>query len=60
MQGPVIGLFVGLLLGLAFLIGGFGEMLIVALFGAIGYFATKVVRGELDLGQYLGSGPGGR
>ena len=53
MQPPVVGLFVGLLLGLALVIEGFGEMLIVALFGLIGYVVMKVALGELDLSEYL-------
>lgn len=54
MQGPVVGLFVGLLLGLAVIIEGFGAMLLVGLFGLIGYLVMKVVRGELDVNEYLG------
>lgn len=54
MQAPIVGLFVGLILGLALIIDGFAEMLLVALFGLIGYIVAKVARGELDLGQYLG------
>lgn len=54
MQAPIVGLFVGLILGLALIIDGFAEMLLVALFGLIGYVVAKVARGELDLGQYLG------
>jgi hypothetical protein len=38
----------GLLLGLALVFGSFGEMLIVALFGAIGYVIAKILNGELD------------
>lgn len=59
MRPTVTGLFVGLLLGLALVLEGFGDMLIVALFGAIGYVVMKVVEGELDLTRYLGS-PGRR
>ena len=54
MQQPtVVGLFVGLILGLALVLEGFGEMLIVAFFGALGFFAMKVVEGEIDLTEYL-------
>lgn len=31
----------------------FGDMLIVALLGAIGYLLMKVVEGEIDLGDLL-------
>jgi hypothetical protein len=48
------GLLTGLLLGLALILEGFGEMLIVALCGAIGYVVVKVLEGELDLSQFVG------
>ncbi len=56
MQPPVVGLFTGLILGLALVLEGFGEMLIVAFVGALGYLVMKVVQGELDLTQYLSGG----
>jgi hypothetical protein len=43
----------GLLLGLALVFGSFGEMLIVALFGAIGYVIAKILNGELDVQGWL-------
>jgi amino acid transporter len=48
-RATVVGLFTGLLLGLALVLGSFGDMLIVALFGAIGVVVVKVLEGELDL-----------
>ena len=54
MQPSVVGLFVGLLLGLALAFDGFGSMLIVAFCGAVGYVVMKVVQGEIDLTPYLG------
>ncbi len=54
MQPTIVGLFVGLLLGLALAFGGFGSMLIVAFCGAVGYVVMKVVQGEIDLTPYLG------
>ena len=54
MQPSVVGLFVGLILGLALAFEGFGAMLIVAFCGAVGYIVMKVVEGEIDLTQYLG------
>ena len=39
----------GLLLGIAVVFGSFGDMLVVALFGAIGYGIAKVLDGTLDL-----------
>ncbi len=44
---------VGLLLGIVFVFDGFGDMLIVALFGAIGYGVAKVIDGDLDLNELL-------
>ena len=43
----------GLLLGLALVFGSFGEMLIVALLGAIGYVIGKIIDGELDVQGWL-------
>jgi hypothetical protein len=48
-----IGIVVGLALGLALAFGNFGDMLIVALFAAIGFVVAKVLEGELDLSPYL-------
>ena len=55
-----MGIIVGLVLGLAFVLGNFGDMLIVALFAAIGYVVAKVVDGDLDLSQYVSSRRSGR
>ena len=38
----------GLVLGVTVVFRSFGEMLIVALFGAIGYVVAKVVNGDID------------
>jgi len=43
----------GLILGLALVFGSFGDMLIVALLGAIGYGAAKILDGELDVQGWL-------
>ena len=53
MARSTIGLFVGLALAFALIFGGFGDMLIVALFGAVGYVTPKVIDGELDAGALL-------
>jgi hypothetical protein len=55
MQTTTVGLFVGLILGLALAIEGFGAMLIVAFVGALGYLIAKVLEGELDLSEYVGA-----
>ena len=43
----------GLILGLALVFGNFGDMLIVALLGLIGYGIAKVLDGELDVQGWL-------
>jgi ABC-type phosphate transport system permease subunit len=53
MQPTVVGLFTGLLLGIALIIGDFADMLVVAFFGAIGYVVMKVFEGELDIGEMI-------
>jgi len=49
----------GLILGLALVFGNFGDMLIVALLGAIGYGIAKVLDGDVDVARVL-RGRGGR
>jgi hypothetical protein len=53
MTRTALGIIIGLALGLAVAFGSFGQMLIVALFGIIGFVVAKVLDGELDLGTYL-------
>ena len=43
----------GLVLGVTVVFRSFGEMLIVALFGAIGYVIAKILNGELDVQGWL-------
>ena len=43
---------VGLALGFAVVFASFGDMLVVALFAAIGYVLAKVLDGDLDLSRY--------
>jgi hypothetical protein len=43
----------GLILGLALVFGNFGDMLIVALLGLIGFGIAKVLDGELDVQGWL-------
>lgn len=58
MPRTTTGLFVGLLLGLALVIEGFGAMLVVAVVGALGYLITMVIDGDLDLSEYVGGSDG--
>ncbi|MCW2528441.1 MAG: hypothetical protein JWM76_3301 [Pseudonocardiales bacterium] len=53
MTRTYMGILTGLILGLALVLGSFGDMLIVALFAIIGYVVAKVLDGDLDLSQYL-------
>lgn len=48
-----MGIIIGLLLGLALVLGNFGDMLIVALFAIIGFVVAKVLDGDIDVSQYL-------
>ena len=50
-----LGLIVGLVLGFALIVGNFGDMLIVALFGVLGYGIHKIVIGDLDLSRLTGN-----
>lgn len=53
MTRTMFGTLIGLALGFALAFGSFGDMLIVALFGALGYGVAKIISGELDLSPYL-------
>ena len=53
MARSTLGLLVGFVLAFALVFGGFGDMLIVALFGAVGFVVPKVVDGELDASALL-------
>jgi hypothetical protein len=47
---------VGMALGFAGVIGGFGAFLIVAFLAVVGFVVGKVVEGQIDLSPYLGGG----
>jgi hypothetical protein len=53
MNRTALATITGLVLGLALVFGSFGDMLIVALFGAIGYGAAKVLGGDIDAQAWL-------
>lgn len=53
MTRTFFGTFVGLALGFAVIFGSFGDMLVVALFGGIGFVVAKALGGELDLSHYV-------
>lgn len=56
MNRTALAVITGLILGLALVFGNFGDMLIVALFGAIGYVIAKVLDGDLDVAGWLSRG----
>ena len=49
MNRTALATITGLILGLALVFGNFGDMLIVALLGAIGYGIAKILDGEMDV-----------
>lgn len=54
MPPTLVGLFTGLLLGIAYVLGGFDACVGTAVLGAIGFVVGKVVAGQIDLTPYLG------
>jgi hypothetical protein len=56
MNRPALATITGLVLGLALVFGSFGDMLIVGLFGLIGYVIAKVIDGDLDVQGWLSRG----
>ena len=56
MPPTTVGLFTGLLLGLAWAVGGFDAFVGTAILGLVGFVVGKVASGQLDLTQYLGGG----
>ena len=60
MPPTVVGLFTGLLLGLAWVIGGFDAFVRTPVLGVIGALVGRVVSGQLDLTPYLGGRGRGR
>jgi hypothetical protein len=56
MNRTALATITGLVLGLALAFGNFGDMLIVGLFGLIGYVIAKVLDGDLDVQGWLSRG----
>ena len=56
MNRTALATITGLILGLALVFGNFGDMLIVALLGAIGYGIAKILDGDLDVAGWLSRG----
>lgn len=55
MPRGAFGLLIGVVLGFALIVGNFGDMLIVALFGAIGFGIHRVLDGDVDLSRFIGT-----
>jgi hypothetical protein len=53
MTRTTLGIIIGLALGLALAFGSFGQMLLVALFCALGVIVAKVLDGDIDLNRYV-------
>lgn len=53
MNRTALATIVGLFLGVTLVFGNFGDMLVVALFGAIGYGVAKVLDGDVDVNALL-------
>jgi len=60
MKSSHVGLLLGALLGFALIVGGLGDMLIVALGAAIGWAVMRVLEGDLDLNELLRGRSGDR
>ena len=60
MNHTALATITGLILGLVLVFGNFGDMLIVALFGAIGYGAAKILDGDIDAQAWLSRSRRGR
>ncbi len=60
MNRTALATITGLILGLALVFGSFGDMLIVALLGAIGYGIARVLDGDVDVPAWLARTRSGR
>jgi hypothetical protein len=49
-----VGVFVGLILGLAAVLGDFTDVFVVALFGIVGFVVAKILEGDIDITNYIG------
>ncbi len=60
MRATHIGLLLGSILGFALIVGGLGDMLIVALGALAGWLVARVLEGDMDLNDLLGGRSGSR
>ncbi len=54
MKTSTLGLFAGLLLGVAAAAGGFGAFLLALVLGVLGYLIGGALDGDIDVGALLG------
>jgi len=59
MSRVTVGLFTGLIIGLALALGGLGDALIVGFAGLVGWLVVKVLDGDIDLSDYISGRRGG-
>lgn len=50
-----LGVWIGLVLGVIFAIGGFGSVVFASLAALIGLVVEKVIAGEIDVSDYIGN-----
>jgi ABC-type sulfate transport system permease component len=55
MSTPMVGLLVGMALGLAAALGGFGAFLLVAALGVVGFLVGRFLDGDLDISELFSS-----
>ncbi|CAL9386361.1 hypothetical protein [Streptomyces atacamensis] len=60
MSMAAVGLVAGMALGFAGYFGGFWAFLLVAVLGAVGFVAGRVIDGDLEPGEIFRSGGGRR
>ena len=54
MSSSTTGLLTGLILGIAWVVGGFNAFVGTAVLGLIGFIVGKIAAGEIDLQRYVG------
>ncbi len=53
MRTSQVGLILGALLGLALILQGFAQMLVVAFFAGLGWLIARILAGEVDLNDLM-------
>lgn len=56
MSATLAGLFAGLILGVAAVLGGIAGFFVALVLGVLGFVVGRVLDGELDLNQFVGRG----